>query len=102
MVSSIIKQSIDLRLKFETPPKLTASSEICVLCGMLCRKYNVPLPDLNSISTTEKLKEFTLASVLPKSDETDKLITLLSSSNKESEQISDEWIEVMQYGYDHV
>lgn len=101
MVYSIVKQSIDIRLNFKNSPRITASSEICVLCGILCKICNIPLPDKDSITTTAQLKEYTLSNVKAKDEKTDKLLALLSDTQKESEPITDEWIEVLQYGYDH-
>lgn len=97
MVKSIVKQSIDIRLKITPPPKVTSSSEICVLCGMLSKIFDLKIP---SVNTTGELKEFILSHVNNgRSERADKLIELLSESQKESEQIIDEWKDVIKYGY---
>lgn len=99
MVNSIVKQSIDLRLKFDQPPKITASAEICVLCGMLCGIYQIDIP---KTQTTQELAAYVLANVSGKDDKTDKLINLLSTCQKESESMTDRFVELVKYGYDNI
>lgn len=98
MVNSIVKQSIDLRLQFNEPPKLTASTEICVLCGMLCGIFRIDVP---KTQTTHELIEYVLTNVSGKDDKTDKLINLLSTCQKESETMTDEFMNLVKYGYDN-
>lgn len=97
MVNYIVKQSIDLRLKFDEPPRITASNEIAVLCGMLCKLYNIPLPEVN---TTGELKQYVLSNIAQMDDKSDRLISLLQRCQKESEPMKEEWYEVMKYGYE--
>ena len=44
MVYSIVKQSIEIRLRFEQVPKIYADSECAAAIGMLAKKYGLPLP----------------------------------------------------------
>lgn len=99
MVNSIVKQSIEICLRFNPLPKITSSAEICTLCGMLCKIFNLNIPDVN---TTGELKDYVLSHINRSNDDrVNKFVELLSESQKESEQITEEWREVMQYGYDN-
>lgn len=101
MVCSVVSQSIDIRLKIcgeGMPAKITAGCELCVLCGMLCRIYDIPLPEAK---TTGELTDCVLSKVQPRDDKTQKLIFLLSTCQKENEEMNSDWYEVLQYGYDH-
>ena len=98
MVLSIVKQAIDLRLHFENPPRITASTEICVICGMLCALCGRSLPDAD---TTGDLQKEVLASLTPSDDRTEKLYRLLADCQRDSEPMTDEWRELIGYGYAH-
>lgn len=101
MVCSVVRQSIDIRLKIcgdGMPAKITAGCELAVLCGMLCRMYNIPLPEPK---TSKELKDYVLTHIKPKDDRTQKLFYLISSCPKEDESMTADWYEVLQYGYDN-
>lgn len=55
MVFSIVKQSIDIRLSFENPPKINADTECAAAIGMLARMYGLPLPE--KIEDLRKLQQ---------------------------------------------
>ena len=97
MVPYIIKQSIEIRLRFENIPKITASTEICMVSGMLCRMNNFPLPN---VTDTDALRKYVL-SVKPSSDTAVKLYNLLAQCQKENESITDELMDAVTYGYNN-
>ena len=97
MVPSIARQSIEIRLRFDLVPKITASVEVCMVSGMLCKTGNVPLPVL---SDTDSLKEYAI-SVPITSETAAKLHDLLIQCQKENEPITDDLAQVVHYGYDH-
>lgn len=97
MVPYIIRQSIEIRLRFNPIPRLTASTEICVVSGMLCKMNNIPLP---SFSDTDSLKKYAL-SVPPASETDKKLYNLLAECKRDNDEITEELSEVVQFGYEN-
>lgn len=98
MVFSIIKQSIDIRLGFEHPPKINADVECAAAIGMLAKLYGLPVPkrndDLSLMQST--LKEETES--LPATDKIRKLEDILYAYEPK-ESLNDEKYELLVYSY---
>ena len=45
MIFSIVKQSIEIRMRFDQVPKIYADSECAAVIGMLAKQYGLPVPE---------------------------------------------------------
>ncbi|MDD3253916.1 MAG: DUF3837 family protein [Lachnospiraceae bacterium] len=100
MVFSIVKQSLDIRLRFETPPKINADTECAAAIGMLAKLYDLPLPEKQE-SMAELQKELAgQADGLPATESMEKLEQLLAAYEPKV-SLDDEKYELLKYSYEN-
>lgn len=100
MVFSIVKQSIDIRLSFENPPKINADTECAAAIGMLARMYGLPLPE--KIEDLRKLQQDLAAQTRERqaSERMEKLAQILYAYEPKT-AVDDEKYELLKYSYEH-
>lgn len=100
MVFSIVKQSIDIRLGFENPPKINADTECAAAIGMLAKMYGLGLPERRegldqmqkSLEEESKGRQAT--------ERMEKLAQILYAYEPKT-AVDDEKYELLQYSYEH-
>ncbi|MCI6731064.1 MAG: DUF3837 domain-containing protein [Lachnospiraceae bacterium] len=100
MIFSIVKQSIEIRMRFDQVPKIYADSECAAVIGMLAKQYGLPVPERR-----EDLKEIrealmTQAADLPATEEIEKLRGLLEPYEPKA-PVSDEIYQLLVYAYEN-
>lgn len=100
MVFSIVKQSIDIRLSFENPPKINADTECAAAIGILARMYGLPLPE--KIEDLRKLQQDLAAQTRERqaSERMEKLAQILYAYEPKT-AVDDEKYELLKYSYEH-
>lgn len=100
MVFSIVKQSIDIRLSFENPPKINADTECAAAIGMLARMYGLPLPE--KIEDLRKMQQDLAAQTRERqaSERMEKLAQILYAYEPKT-AVDDEKYELLKYSYEH-
>lgn len=100
MVYSIVKQSIDIRLGFENPPKINADTECAAAIGILARLYGLPAPERRADlwEMIGDLKEQTKN--LPATEKMEKLSQILYAYEPKT-AVDDEKYELLKYSYEH-
>ncbi len=99
MLFSIVKQSIEIRLRFEQVPKIYADSECAAAIGILAKTCDLPLPVRKD--TFSEMKQDLEMQVLdvPETDAIMKLKQILFPYDPK-EPVSDELYELMVYAYE--
>lgn len=98
MVFSIVKQSVEIKTRFEKAP-LTAPTEAHVAIGMLSRVMRLPMPERKK--TTDEMKQEILSKTEGVSEIEKvafKLRELLAGYRRDDE-VTDELYELTEYGY---
>ena len=100
MIFSIVKQSIDIRLGFEEPPKINADTECAAAIGMLAKLYGLPLPERKADLAVmqQDMQERTKA--LPATEKMEKLGQILYAYEPKT-PVDDEKYELLTYSYEH-
>lgn len=100
MVFSIVKQSIDIRLSFENPPKINADTECAAAIGMLARMYGLPLPE--KIEDLRKMQQDLATQTRERqaSERMEKLAQILYAYEPKT-AVDDEKYELLKYSYEH-
>lgn len=99
MVFSIVKQSMDIRLRFENPPKINADTECAATIGMLSKLYGLAVPEMKeSLEDMRKeLEEQTKN--LPATEQIEKLEMLLYPYEIKL-PMDEEKYELLKYSYE--
>lgn len=100
MIFSIVKQSIDIRMGFENPPKLTSDTECAAVIGMLAKACGLPVPDRKADFFMMRRDLEMQRKDIPVTDQIEKLGQLLSAYEPKT-AVDDEKYELLKYSYDH-
>lgn len=100
MVFSIVKQSIDIRLGFENPPKINADTECAAAIGMLAKLYRLPLPEREEDLLKMQKGLAAQTGQLPATERMEKLAQILYAYEPKT-PVDDEKYELMKYSYEH-
>lgn len=99
MVFSIVKQSIDIRLRFDHVPKISADTECVAAIGMLAKLYGLPAPEKNEDLSALRQCLFEDAKDLPKTETIEKLEQMLSAYEPKH-SMDEEKYELLLYSYE--
>lgn len=100
MVFSIVKQSLDIRMRFDNPPKINADTECAAAIGMLAKLYGLPLPEKkeNLAELQHALAERTKE--LPATEQIEKLNHILYAYEPKT-LLDEEKYALLKYSYEH-
>lgn len=100
MIFSIVKQSLDIRMSFENPPKINADTECAAAIGMLAKMYGLGLPERRERLELmqQDLKEQTRGR--QPGGQTEKLEQILYAYEPKT-AVDDEKYELLKYSYEH-
>ena len=99
MVFSIVKQSIDIRLGFENPPKINADTECAAAIGMLAKFYGLPLPEQKADLSIMRQDLKAQAERLPATEKIEKLEQILYAYEPKA-AVDDERYGLLKYSYE--
>ncbi len=100
MLFSIVKQSIEIRLRFEQVPKIYADSECAAAIGILAKTCGLGLPERRETFPEMKKELQEKMDGLPETEVTEKLKQILFPYDPK-EPVTDELYELLQYSYEH-
>lgn len=100
MVFSIVKQSIEIRMRFDQVPKIYADSECAAVIGILAKDYGLPLPERQEDFKEMRARILADAKGRPETGETEKLRGLLEPYEPKA-PVSDELYELLVYAYEN-
>lgn len=100
MVYSIVKQSIEIRLRFDHVPKIYADSECAATIGILARKYGLPLPRRRDDLKLMKQELEDQTRDLPADEEITKLEEILYPYDPKA-PVNDEIYDLLVYSYEN-
>ena len=99
MIFSIVKQSIDIRLGFENPPRINADTECAAVIGMTAKLYGLPLPEKKADLSSMRKDLEAGTKMLSATDRAEKLEQILYAYEPKAE-MDDEKYELLKYCYE--
>lgn len=101
MIFSIVKQSIDIRLKFPNPPRIHADTECAAVMGMLAKECGCSLPEYRTefSAMKQKLLEWVYEKPVDQESRAKRLVSLLETYEPKAE-LDYQTYELMRYSYD--
>lgn len=99
MIYSIVRQSIEIRLRFEQVPKIYADSECAAAIGILAKKGQLALPEKREDFQTMKQELKTQLEKIPETEEIGKLKQILFPYEPKG-AVSDELYELLKEAYE--
>ncbi len=99
MVFSIVKQSIDIRLGFENPPKINADTECAAAIGILAKLYGRPVPERREDFSAMQRELEAQTKDLPATEKMEKLSQILYAYEPKT-AVDDEKYELLKYSYE--
>ncbi|MGN0157609.1 MAG: DUF3837 family protein [Brotaphodocola sp.] len=100
MIYSIVRQSIEIRLRFEQVPKIYADSECAAAIGILAKKCGLPLPVRREDFHTMKEELKQQIAQIPETEEIAKLKQILFPYDPK-ESVTDEMYDLMTEAYEN-
>lgn len=100
MIYSIVRQSIEIRLRFEQVPKIYADSECAAAIGILAKKCQLPLPERRADFQTMKQELERQLEQIPETAEISKLKQILFPYEPKG-AVSDELYELLMEAYEN-
>lgn len=100
MIHSIVRQSIEIRLRFEQVPKIYADSECAAAIGILAKKCGLALPQRRDDFKTMKSELEEAAADIPETQEIDKLKQILFPYEPKG-PVTDELYEILEESYEN-
>ncbi|MEW4413874.1 DUF3837 family protein [Clostridium sp. AN503] len=99
MVFSIVKQSIEIRLGFENPPKINADTECAAAIGILAKLYGLPVPERREDLVTMQKDLETQTMGRPATEQMEKLGQILYAYEPKT-AVDDEKYDLLKYSYE--
>ncbi len=101
MIFSIVKQSIDIRLRFPNPPGIHADTECAAVMGMLAKECGFSLPEYRTEFSVmrQKLLEWVYEKPADQESRAQRLVSLLEAYEPKA-ALDHETYELMRYSYD--
>lgn len=100
MIHSIVRQSIEIRLRFEQVPKIYADSECAAALGILAKKCGLPVPPRREDFNMMKSELEAAVTDIPETSEIDKLKQILFPYDPKG-PVTDELYEILTESYEN-
>lgn len=100
MIYSIVRQSIEIRLRFENVPKIYADSECAAAIGILAKKCGLALPPRRNDFPTMKKELEQQIEQIPETEEIAKLKQILFPYDPK-EPVTDELYNLLTEAYEN-